>query len=101
MQKYKQEQERPIHQIVPYPYTIGDQKEWILQQLQGRERLSFDEIIALERNRVAVIFNFLAVLELMQLMQIRILVGEGFNNFWILPLEEDASHVEEQHKPTS
>jgi len=30
-----------------------------------------------------VVFNFLAILEMIQLQQVLITIGEGFNNFWI------------------
>jgi hypothetical protein len=29
------------------------------------------------------VFNFLAILELLQSQQIGIVVGEGYNNFWL------------------
>jgi segregation and condensation protein A len=37
--------------------------------------------------KIAVIFNFLAILELLQMRMITIFIGEGFNNFWIEKLE--------------
>jgi len=74
---------QPVHQVVPFPYTIEQQKEWILEQLSRTERLSFQQIIKQYPDKIALIFNFLAVLELIQLQQISILLGEGFNNFWI------------------
>jgi len=33
--------------------------------------------------RIGLIFNFLAVLEMLALQQLSIQVGEGYNNFWI------------------
>jgi segregation and condensation protein A len=39
---------------------------------------------------VAVIFNFLAILELLQSSLISITVGEGFNNFWLEKVEQEA-----------
>jgi segregation and condensation protein A len=41
-----------------------------------------------EANKVAVIFNFLAILELLQLQLITLHLGMGFNNFWIEKLEK-------------
>jgi segregation and condensation protein A len=76
------------HQVKPYPYTISEQKILLLDQLQLKKKLSFEEVIGLERNKIAVIFNFLAILELMQLQRIRIQLGEGFNNFWIMQKDE-------------
>ena len=52
-----------------------------------KKRLSFAQIVEYNTERIGVIYNFLAVLELLQLNQISINIGEGFNNFWIEPLE--------------
>jgi segregation and condensation protein A len=54
-----------------------------------KKRLSFGQIIEYNAERLAVIYNFLAVLELLQLNQITIKIGEGYNNFWIEPLETE------------
>ena len=35
------------------------------------------------KNKVEVIFTFLAILELLQEQTLRITLGEGFNNFWL------------------
>jgi len=89
MNKFANRKESHTHQVVPYPYKISEQKTYLLDQLQLKSTLSFSEIIALEPNKIAVIFNFLAILELMQLRLIHIRVGEGFNNFWVMRKEED------------
>jgi len=36
-----------------------------------------------------VIFNFLAILELLNLKKIQLRVGEGYNNFWIEMPEQE------------
>jgi len=77
------------HQVVPYAYTIAEQKDFLLNKLAEKDSISFMEVIGYERDKIAVIFNFLAVLELMQLQLIRIRIGEGFNNFWIMRREEE------------
>jgi segregation and condensation protein A len=88
MQRYEYEQSKPIHEVIQYPYTISDQKEHLLQMLMSKERLSFTEIIDNKRDKIAVIYNFLAILELLQLQIITLHLGEGFNNFWIEKLDE-------------
>jgi segregation and condensation protein A len=40
--------------------------------------------------KIAAVFNFLAILELLQLQKISLLLGEGFNNFWIVNADEVA-----------
>ena len=50
--------------------------------------MPFLDLIKLEKNKIAVIFNFLAILELLQLREITLHLGIGFNNFWIEKLQE-------------
>jgi segregation and condensation protein A len=38
--------------------------------------------------RIALIFNFLAILEMLANGFLSIQVGEGFNNFWVMKPEE-------------
>ena len=83
LKRYEFEQNKPIHQVVQYPYTIEKQKERLMGRLVDEERLSFIEIVQENPEKILVIFNFLSILELLQLKQIVIRVGQGFNNFWI------------------
>lgn len=81
--RYQINQNRPVHTIVQYPYTIEGQKQWITHQLATDHRLSFTEIIDLNNSKIVVIHNFLAILEMIQYGLVTIQIGEGFNNFWI------------------
>lgn len=83
MKRYANEQNQPIHSIVPYPYTIAGQKEWLTNRLKAGKKLSFEEMAGISPGRVFVVFNFLAILEMLQSKLIIITIGEGFNNFWI------------------
>jgi segregation and condensation protein A len=89
--RFELKQREKPHQVVQYPYTIAGQRDFIIGSLGERERLSFLEIIEQDPNKIAVIFNFLAILELLQLNEISLQVGEGFNNFWVLQKKEDVS----------
>ena len=88
LERFDKEQQRPVHQVVQYPYTIAGQKEFILKDLPPGQRKSFADIISIAAEKVAVIFNFLAILDLLQSRVITLYLGEGFNNFWIERLEE-------------
>jgi len=88
LKRYEIEKNKPTHKITQYPYTISDQKTHILNKLDKSEKLSFTEIIAMKPDKIVVIFNFLAILELLQLQMIKLHIGEGFNNFWIEKTEE-------------
>jgi len=88
MERYEIEKNKPRHEVIQYPYTIGGQKDFILNQLTDSPKLAFSKLIETEPNKIAVIFNFLAILELLQLRIITLHLGIGFNNFWIERLEE-------------
>jgi segregation and condensation protein A len=90
LRRYEYEKNKPTHQVVQYPYTISGQKTVLLTKLDECQRLSFVDIIKEKPEKIAVVFNFLAILELLQLSMITIHLGEGFNNFWIEKLEEVA-----------
>ena len=45
--------------------------------------MSFKEMVESNPTRVALIFNFLAVLEMLAFGNLDIQLGEGYNNFWI------------------
>lgn len=89
MQKFNLEQEKPLYSVVQFPFTIAGQKKYILQLMTENTKVSFEDIIALIPHRIGVIFNFLAILELLQLRLISLTLGLGFNNFWIERYEEE------------
>ena len=91
LERYELEKNRPTHQVVQYPYTIAGQRDFIVNKLTQTQRLSFVDIIEFEPNKIAVIFNFLAILELLQMQIVTMQLGIGFNNFWIEKLEKVAN----------
>ena len=84
-ERFEDRKANPHHQVVQYPFTIADQKEMILDKVSQNQKLSFSDLIIENPDKIAVIFNFLSILELIQLNLIKIRVGQGFNNFWISP----------------
>lgn len=83
MKRFQAEKNKPVHQVVQYPYTIADQKKYLLEEVAKRERVSFMDLVKAFPSRIGLIFNFLAMLEMLALQQIGIQIGEGYNNFWI------------------
>lgn len=83
MKRFEEEKNRPVHQVIQYPYTVEGQKEFITSTLTTRGRMAFTELFESGLTRVALIFNFLAILEMLAIGQLNIQVGEGYNNFWI------------------
>jgi segregation and condensation protein A len=90
LERYKMEQTKPRHQVVQYPYTISHQKSMILAIVEAKGQIAFTEIIEENHDKIAIIYNFLSILELLQLNLITIHIGEGFNNFWIKQFEKEA-----------
>ncbi|AMR30580.1 chromosome segregation protein ScpA [Mucilaginibacter sp. PAMC 26640] len=87
MRQYATRTEEVTHTVVQYPYTIEKQKQAIQNLLQINKRLDFKSIAGNSENKVHFVYNFLAVLEMLQQELIDIQIGLGFNNFWIAPRE--------------
>lgn len=83
MKRFETEQAKPVHTVYQYPYTIEEQRSYIISLVHIKSKVSFTEIIATLPNKIGVVFNFLAILELIQLQEVDIVIGEGFNNFWV------------------
>lgn len=87
LKRYEAEKNKPVHQVIQYPYTVEGQKEYIMNEVTRNGRVAFTDIIKTYNTRVALIFNFLAILELLALGELSIQIGEGYNNFWIEPAQ--------------
>lgn len=88
LKRFEYEQNKPVHEVTPYIYTMEEQKGIIIAECRNRSRVSFEDLIAFTPDRICLIFNFLSILELIQYGFIVISVGEGFNNFWIEPTDK-------------
>ncbi len=93
LKRFEAEKNKPVHQIIQYPYTIEGQKDYLLEEIRSKKRISFTEIVETYKTRIALIFNFLAILELLAIGQLGIQVGDGFNNFWVTSGEEIQSEA--------
>jgi segregation and condensation protein A len=81
MQKIQQRQNKPVHTVVQYNYTMEGSRTHILTVVQQGHTLSFEKIFEVCENRLHAIFLFLSMLELVQQNYMNILIGEGRNNF--------------------
>jgi segregation and condensation protein A len=81
--RYNNRTEEVTHTVVQYPYTIEKQKKAINDLLMINKKLDFKSIAGNSENKVHFVYNFLAVLEMLQQELINIQVGLGYNNFWI------------------
>ncbi|GAB3826711.1 segregation and condensation protein A [Pontibacter rugosus] len=93
MTRYEEEQNKPKHTVIQFPYTIEEQRDIIMKMVQERSRLSFAKLVEEFPDKIGMIFNFLAILDMLQLNLISIEVGEGFNDFEILEAEGQATQV--------
>ncbi len=71
------------HTVVKFPYTIEQQKDAIAALLDLNKKLDFQKILKNSENRVQFVFNFLAILEMLQQKLLEIEVGLGYNNFTV------------------
>ena len=83
MERQQERLNKPSHVIRAYPYTLDMLKDRVLQRLTEKPRIDFTSFILDEPNRIYCVFAFLSVLELAQQGHLRLVIGKGFNNFWI------------------
>jgi segregation and condensation protein A len=83
IQKSEQRNNKQGHVVEQYPYNIEEQKKVIDRLLVINKRLDFKGLLSTSENKVHFVYNFLALLEMLQQDLISIQTGLGFNNFWI------------------
>lgn len=79
------------HTVIQYPYTIEQQKDFVLEKISFKKQVPFEEFIQFNPEKIFVIYTFLAILELLQLSLVTIVIGEGYNNFWVEKTEPIAA----------
>jgi len=83
LKRQEAEKNKPVHEVIQYPFTVEEQKNYLIEELNKKPRISFADLIESYPTRIGVIFNFLAILEMLALQTITIQIGEGYSNFWI------------------
>ena len=90
------ERKHIVHTIARYDYTIQDQTTYILKMITPQQPVHFDALFRPLENRIHAIVTFLALLEMINEQRIRMVGGEGANNFWLsLPEEKPVLDEEE------
>jgi segregation and condensation protein A len=97
MQKYSDRMNKPVHTVVRYNYSMEQTKTGLISMAQSSRTLSFEKIFEKVENRVHAIFTFLSTLELVQEKFLRIIIGEGRNNFIIEYNEVQEGLTDEEH----
>jgi segregation and condensation protein A len=83
VQRIQEKNNRPVHTVVQYDYTMEGIREYMLTTSRKEKTLSFEKIFEVCENRIHAIFIFLNMLELVQQKYMSIIIGEGRNNFLV------------------
>lgn len=83
LKRMQERKNKPEHVVFRYNYTMEESREFMLSLIRKERSASFDHIFEPCDNRIQAIFLFLSILELVQLNFMKILMGEGRNNFII------------------
>ncbi|MBL7801271.1 MAG: chromosome segregation protein ScpA [Cyclobacteriaceae bacterium] len=87
------EKNKVVHNIVQPPYTIEGEKMLLRDLVKDGSEVTFEKVFEGVENRVHAIFTFLSMLELIQEQFLMIVVGEGYNNFWLRLKREDEKEL--------
>jgi len=82
-QKLRERNNKPVHTVVQYNYTMEESREFMLDTCRKEKTVSFEKIFDVCENRIHAIFLFLSLLELVQQKYMMLVTGEGRNNFII------------------
>lgn len=97
MQRYQERMNKPTHTVVRYNYTMEGSRNDMISLAQRERTLSFEKVFEKVENRVHAIFLFLSMLELVQQRFLRILTGDGRNNFIVEYNETEEGLTDEEH----
>ena len=97
MQRYADKFNKPVHTVVRYNYSMDTTKADMISLANSERTLSFERIFERAENRVHAIFLFLSMLELVSQKYLRIIIGEGKNNFLVEYNETEEGLTDEEH----
>ncbi|MBX2930711.1 MAG: segregation/condensation protein A [Chitinophagaceae bacterium] len=83
MQRIHDKQNKPVHTVVRYNYTMEGSRDYMLHFIQKEKTVAFEKIFEICESRIHALFLFLSMLELSQQRYMKLLIGEGRNNFII------------------
>ncbi|MBN8837380.1 MAG: segregation/condensation protein A [Sphingobacteriia bacterium] len=92
MQRVHDRQNKPVHTVVRYNYTMDGSRDYMTEFVKKERTVSFEKVFEICENRIHATFLFLSLLELTQQKFMKLLIGEGRNNFiieWNENREED------------
>ena len=83
VERVERQRNKPVHTVQTPAYTIEGEKMVLRELVRTESQVAFERIFDKVENRIHAIFTFLSMLELIQEQLLTIVVGEGYNNFWI------------------
>lgn len=83
MQRLNDRQNKPVHTVVRYNYTMEGSRDYMLHFIQKEKTVSFEKVFDVCESKIHAIFLFLSMLELTQQRFMKLLIGEGRNNLII------------------
>ena len=89
VERVERDRNKPVHTVIQPAYTIEGEKMVLRDLVRNLGQVLFEQIFDKVENRVHAIFTFLSMLELIQEQHLTIMVGEGYNNFWIRSKTEE------------
>jgi segregation and condensation protein A len=81
MLRVQDRQNKPVHTVVRYNYTMEGSRTYLLTLVKEGQTVAFEKVFDICEDRVHALFLFLSILELAQQKYMKLLVGEGRNNF--------------------
>jgi segregation and condensation protein A len=92
MQRVQDRQNKPVHTVVRYNYTMEGSRDYMLDFVNREKTVAFEKVFEVCEDRIHALFLFLSILELTQQKYMKLMVGQGMNNFiveWNDNREED------------
>lgn len=83
LEKYRYAKEQFSYQIIKYPYTIPEQRQYIIERIKVKERISFEEVFYGLENRMHCIVTFLSLLDLINSQIVMMTDSLQVNSFWL------------------
>jgi len=97
MTRLQERQNRPVHTVVRYNYTMEGSRAYLLDMVREGKTVAFEKVFDICQDRVHALFLFLSILELSQQKYMKLMVGEGRNNFIIEWNENREDDLEPGH----
>ncbi len=78
------------HTVIQNLYSVDEQKNQIAGLMAINKKLDFTDLLKISKDKIQFVYNFLAMLEMLQEQLLKIQIGLGFNNFWLQHKEQPA-----------